>query len=198
MPKVTQILEQSSGTRQVCSIGLVPFLVIVYSYFEKGCREKCTRQSWKALWVVLSSFFQRNLKGLARKTVEMCLRVLKESNKVVSTTTVVRNSVLIMSHITFRACCGHSFSDNLSRNSCKKIDSMLPWVCSVIDQGRRQNVTHITLVCGSCATYFVFTTFFCPLWSITEHDAQQHGIYLLKRPWEIVVYLFFTVQLTVF
>ena len=55
-----------------------------------------------------------------------------------------------------------------------------------------------TVVCSSCATYFVFTTFFCPLWSITEHDAQQHGIYLLTRPWEIVVYLFFTVQLTVF
>ena len=45
MPKVTQVLEQSSGTRQVCSIGLVTFLVIVYSYFKKVCREKCTRQS---------------------------------------------------------------------------------------------------------------------------------------------------------
>ena len=29
----------------------------VYSYFEKGCRKKCTRQSRKALWVVLSSLF---------------------------------------------------------------------------------------------------------------------------------------------
>ena len=27
----------------------------VYSYFEKGCRKKCTRQSRKVLWVVLSS-----------------------------------------------------------------------------------------------------------------------------------------------
>ena len=27
------------------------------------------------------SFFQRNLKELARKAMEMCLRVLKESNK---------------------------------------------------------------------------------------------------------------------
>ena len=61
MPKVTQVLEQSSGTRQVCSIGLVPFLVIVYSYFEKVCREKCTRQSWKALWVVLSSLFFKEI-----------------------------------------------------------------------------------------------------------------------------------------
>ena len=32
--------------------------------------------------MVLSSFFfQRNLKELARKAMEMCLRVLKESNK---------------------------------------------------------------------------------------------------------------------
>ena len=29
----------------------------VYSYFEKGCRTKCTRQSQKVLWVVLNSLF---------------------------------------------------------------------------------------------------------------------------------------------
>ena len=28
-----------------------------YSYFEKGCRKRCMRQSWKALWVVLTSLF---------------------------------------------------------------------------------------------------------------------------------------------
>ena len=33
----------------------------LYSYFEKGCRKKCTRQSWKALWVVLSSPFFREI-----------------------------------------------------------------------------------------------------------------------------------------
>ena len=32
-----------------------------YSYFEKGCREKYTRQSWKALWVVLSSLFFKEI-----------------------------------------------------------------------------------------------------------------------------------------
>ena len=30
---------------------------IIYSYLEKGCRRKCTRQSRKVLWVVLSSLF---------------------------------------------------------------------------------------------------------------------------------------------
>ena len=38
---------------------------------------------------------------------------------------------------------------------------MLPWVCSAVEHGRRQNVvkTSVThFVCGSCATYFVFST----------------------------------------
>ena len=34
----------------------------VYSYFEKGCRKKCTRQSQKVLWVVEFTFLHRNLK----------------------------------------------------------------------------------------------------------------------------------------
>ena len=33
----------------------------IYSYFEKGCRKKCTRQSRKALWVVLSSLFFKEI-----------------------------------------------------------------------------------------------------------------------------------------
>ena len=38
-------------------------VLLAYSYFEKGCRKKCTQQPWKVLWAVLSSlFFQRNLK----------------------------------------------------------------------------------------------------------------------------------------
>ena len=52
---------------------------------------------------------QRNLKELAGKAMKMCLRVLKESNKGSSTATVVRNSVSIISHITFRDCRVHIF-----------------------------------------------------------------------------------------
>ena len=33
----------------------------IYSYFEKGCRKRCMRQSWKALWVVLSSLFFKEI-----------------------------------------------------------------------------------------------------------------------------------------
>ena len=33
----------------------------VYSYFEKGCRKKCTRQSQKVLWVVFSTLFFKEI-----------------------------------------------------------------------------------------------------------------------------------------
>ena len=32
-----------------------------YSYFEKGCPKKCTRQSRKVLWVVSSSLFLKEI-----------------------------------------------------------------------------------------------------------------------------------------
>ena len=53
--------------------------------------------------------------------MDVCLRVLKESNKSRFDSYSVRKSALIISHITFRDCRVHSFSDNLSRNSCIKI-----------------------------------------------------------------------------
>ena len=64
------------------------------------------------------SVLQRNLKELARKAMEMCFLVLKESNKSRFDSYRRRNSVLIISHIAFRDCRVHIFSDNLSRNSC--------------------------------------------------------------------------------
>ena len=50
--------------------------------------------------------------------MDVCLRELKESSKSRFDSYSVRNSVLIISHITFRDCRVHIFSDNLSRNSC--------------------------------------------------------------------------------
>ena len=32
-----------------------------YSYFKKGCRKKCTQQSRKVLWVILSSLFFKEI-----------------------------------------------------------------------------------------------------------------------------------------
>ena len=56
----------------------------------------------------------------------LCLRVLKESNKRRFDSYSIRNSVLIISHITFRDSRVHIFSHNLSRNSC------LPDVAAVV------------------------------------------------------------------
>ena len=60
---------------------------------------------------------------MARDAMDVCLRVLKESNKSRFDSYSVRNSALIISHITFRDCHVHSFSDNLSRNSCIQISN---------------------------------------------------------------------------
>ena len=58
--------------------------------------------------------------------MDICLRVLKESNKSRFDSYSVRNSILIISHITFRDCRGHIFFDNLSRNSCILVCAVCP------------------------------------------------------------------------
>ena len=50
--------------------------------------------------------------------LDVCLRVLKESNKRSFDSYSVLNSVLIISHVTFWDRRVHIFADNLSRNSC--------------------------------------------------------------------------------
>ena len=64
------------------------------------------------------SVFQRNLKELAQKVMEMCLRELKESNK--SRFDSYSRQEQCIDHIPYylsRLSRAH-FSDNLSRNSC--------------------------------------------------------------------------------
>ena len=96
-------------------------VVDAYSYFEKGCRKKCTRQSRKVLWVILRSlFFKESQDRMAGEAMDLCLRVLKESNKSGFDSCKGGNIVLIIFHITFRDCRVHIFSDNPSRNSCIK------------------------------------------------------------------------------
>ena len=53
--------------------------------------------------------FQKNLKEWQEKTMDICLRVLKESNKSRFDNYSVRKSVLNISHITFRAFRVHIF-----------------------------------------------------------------------------------------
>ena len=54
---------------------------------------------------------------MTREATDVCLRVLKENNKSSFHSYSVRNSVMIISHITFRYCRMHVFSKNLSRNT---------------------------------------------------------------------------------
>ena len=63
------------------------------------------------------TILQRNLKEWQERPWKVCLRVLKESNKSRFNSCSVRNSVLILSHITFRDCHVHIFSENLSQKS---------------------------------------------------------------------------------
>ena len=64
------------------------------------------------------SVFQRNLKQLARKAMEMCLRVLKESNKSMFDSYSCQEQCI--DHIPYylSGLSRAHFSDNLSRNSC--------------------------------------------------------------------------------
>ena len=57
---------------------------------------------------------------MALEAIDVCLRVLKESNKRRFDSYSVWNSVLIVSHTTFRDRRVHIFADNLSRNSCMR------------------------------------------------------------------------------
>ena len=55
---------------------------------------------------------------MALEAMDVCLRVLKESNKRSFDSYSVWNSALIISHTTFWDRRVHIFADNLSRNSC--------------------------------------------------------------------------------
>ena len=74
----------------------------IYSYFEKG---------------IVGGFefivLQRHLREWHERLIDVCLRVLKESDKSSFDSYSVKNSELIVSHITFRDCRVHIFSDNL-------------------------------------------------------------------------------------
>ena len=99
--------------------------LVVYSYFEKGCGKNGirTRQSRNILWQKRMGWFwvfcsSNKFERMALEAIDVRLRVLKESSNRGFDSYSVRNSVLIISHITFRDCRVHIFSYNLSRNSC--------------------------------------------------------------------------------
>ena len=66
----------------------------------------------------VSPVLQRKLKEWHERPRTYVRECYWKATKIRSTATVVRNSVLIISHITFRDCRVHNFTDNLSRSSC--------------------------------------------------------------------------------
>ena len=137
----------SSSTVFAVNLTLL-YIYSTYSYFEKakGCWIKCTRQPRNISWVVLSSLFFKEIwnNGRRSEAMDVWLRVLKESNKSRFGSYSVRNSVLIISHITFRDCRVHIFSDNLSRNICiRKRNDFASW--SIL-KGRE--ICHLGLLKG--------------------------------------------------
>ena len=73
-------------------------------------------------WVHCSS---KKFERMALEATDICLQVRNESNK--STATVVRNNVLIISHIIFRDCHVHIFSDKTSCPVFSKISLSFPF-----------------------------------------------------------------------
>ena len=82
----------------------------------------CTvRHEWiilLVLWVVLSSLFLKEIWRNGTRGKDVCFQMRKESNKRRFDSYFVSNSVLIISHITFRDCRVHIFFRNFTRNSC--------------------------------------------------------------------------------
>ena len=108
-------LKMTSAQTAISSWHKVP--LFVYSYFEKGVRKShatIPKGGW--FWVCCSS---RKFERMAWEAMDLhvCLPMLKESNKSRFDSFGVRDSALIISHITFRDCPVQVFCDNLSRNS---------------------------------------------------------------------------------
>ena len=76
-------------------------------------------------WVHCSS---RKFERIAREEMDVCLWVLKESNKSRFSSYSIRNNVLIIYHIAFWDCRVHIFSDNLSWNSSIPYEHNSLWV----------------------------------------------------------------------
>ena len=70
--------------------------------------------------------FSKKFERMAREAMDVCLRVLKESNKSSFDSLSVRNNVLIISHITFWGCHEHFFPTTfLEIAVCNKVQATI-------------------------------------------------------------------------
>ena len=90
----------------------------VYSYFEKGCRKKCTPPSLKVLWVVFSSlFFKEIWKNGTSGRGYMSASAKGKQYKKVRQLQCQEQSIDHIPYYLSGMSPAH-FSHNLSRNSC--------------------------------------------------------------------------------
>ena len=89
------------------------------SYFEKGCRKKCTRQSRMVLWVVFSSLFFKEIwkNGTTRGHGYMSASAEGKQKKSVRQLQCEKQYIDHIPYYLSGLSSAH-FSDNLSRNSC--------------------------------------------------------------------------------
>ena len=105
------------GSIGVIVTGIRKYTSISRKVVGKSARDNPERYcGW--FWVRCSS---KKFERMSQEAVDVCLHVLKESNKRNFDSYSVRNSVLIISHITFQDCRVHIFADNLSQNRCIQI-----------------------------------------------------------------------------
>ena len=95
--------------------------------------------------------FSKTFERMAGEAMDICLRVLKESNKCRFNSYSVRNSVLIISHITFWDCKVHIFSDNLSQNSCIWTGWIIKQDCTYLVRWIRSKIEESSWKCP-CST----------------------------------------------
>ena len=98
------------------------FLVSFYTAISRKVVGRSARDNPERYcgWFWVHSSLKK-FERMAPEPMDVCLRALKECNKSRFDNYSIRNSVLIISHITFRDCRVHIFSDNLSRNGCIQI-----------------------------------------------------------------------------
>ena len=132
--------------------------------------------TWRAILKVFARLFRIKQVKASKIDYQELFTSKEEKKKQRQNVAFVSWNMLKMAQIfeqssVTRPFCHFSFSVHCR----KRIDSMLPCVCSIIDHRGRQKGDECisdTIACGSCTTFFVLTTFWLHLWSITE---QTYG-----------------------
>ena len=113
---------------EVNSCGLPRREALKYTAISrKVVEKKCTRQFRKVLWMGFSSRFFKEIWDNSKRGHGLMFANAKGKRQKQVRRLQCQESVLIISHNTFRNFRVHSFSDNLSRNNCISSAVHRPW-----------------------------------------------------------------------